>query len=110
MPRTEESKSAKSTTTSARAASAGDEGDGTPGERSDSSAPELGSPRLVGKSVSGRRGDRGRGDERGNAPRSVGDDALISRGRLTAYNAAIKVCGKAGRWDHALLLLEVRPL
>lgn len=31
----------------------------------------------------------------------------IEEGRRTAFNAAINVCGKAGRWDRALALLFV---
>lgn len=52
----------------------------------------------------------GGGGEDGKWGRASGvvGRAAIEDGRRAAYNAAINVCGRAGRWDRAVGLLEVR--
>lgn len=56
--------------------------------------------------------ERGKGEEGGvggtwSRAGGVAGRAAIEDGRRAAYNAAINVCGRAGRWDRALGLLEV---
>ena len=55
-------------------------------------------------------GESGKGgvDVRWTRAGGVAGRAAITDGRRAAYNAAINVCGRAGRWDRALGLLEVR--
>lgn len=52
-------------------------------------------------------GGRGRGDGKWGRASGVAGRAAIEDGRRAAHNAAINVCGRAGRWDRALGLLEV---